>query len=120
MDHRYVWPSHVHDKGRAEEVNENGWAMNCKPIIMNDDNTYSVVDWCDLKRDNKRQKIKRVITYMIAIGIIQIALFYAVYYTTSLPVVYRSWITKECVSVGSIQGYTCVDLPKQYINLWIQ
>ena len=41
-------------------------------------------------------------------------------YVLRLPLVYRSWSTKECVKVEPESAGTCDDLPKRYEIVWVK
>ena len=41
-------------------------------------------------------------------------------YLLRLPLVYRSWSTKECVIVEPEEAGTCDDLPKRYEIVWVK
>ena len=41
-------------------------------------------------------------------------------YVLRLPLVYRSWSTKECVKVEPESAGTCDDLPKRHEIVWVK
>ncbi len=52
----------------------------------------------------------------IGVGITWIA----VYALTEVPLVYRSWSTRECVRVEPASAGDCDNLPDRYRTIWVK
>lgn len=63
------------------------------------------------------------ISFGLLLFLISFGFFYSLITVASLPDVYISYSTKECVTVVNYDkdhNYTCDNYPKKYNHIWVQ
>jgi hypothetical protein len=123
----------------ADGTIDNGYSFDHGPVaVMHPPGTFECPDWPECQcpdgtfklecpalgtmyadRGQRRSVWPRIAGYALC-GVLLAALLWVMYHSITLPIVYESYTTGNCVRVDDVRGvYTCDNMPRKFHHQWV-
>ena len=70
--------------------------------------------------DTTMKFLNEVARFLLFMAVGAVLAWFVIYELAEVPLVYRSWSTRECVGVDPAEAGDCDNLPERYQTIWVK